>query len=117
VLAFGAVAAFGVDLNVAPKGGIVVDTGMFVNSIIQIISGYKSGLMTKSVSICHWLQRATSNSRWVTGVRLEWSFNANISFVLLSGRRKARPQPLQLKIFAKHDTHVSSEVPPSFVYA
>jgi hypothetical protein len=59
VLAFGAVAACGVDLNVAPRGGIVVDTGMFVNSIIQIISGYKSGLMTKSVSICHRLQRAT----------------------------------------------------------
>jgi hypothetical protein len=58
VLAFGAVAACGVDLNVAPKGGVVVDTGMFVNSIIQIISGYRSGLMTKSVSIWHQLQRA-----------------------------------------------------------
>lgn len=58
VLAFGALATCGVDLNVAPKGGVVVDTGMFVNNIIQIISGYKSGLMTKSVSIWHRLQRA-----------------------------------------------------------
>jgi hypothetical protein len=58
VLAFGAVAACGVDLNVAPKGGVVVDAGMFVNSVIQIVSGYRSGLMTKSVSICHRLQRA-----------------------------------------------------------
>ena len=59
MLAFGAVAACGVDLNIAPKGGTVICTGMFFNSIIQIISGYKSGLMTKSVSICHRLQRAT----------------------------------------------------------
>ena len=59
VLAFGAVAACGVDLNVAPKGGVVVYTGMFFNSIIQVISGYKSGLMTKSVSIWRQLRRAT----------------------------------------------------------
>jgi len=59
VLVFGAVAACGVDLNIAPKGGVVVYTGMFFNSIIQVISGYKSGLMTKSVSIWRQLQRAT----------------------------------------------------------
>jgi len=47
VLAFGAVAACGVDLNIAPKGGIVVYTGMFFNSIIQVVCGYKSGLMTE----------------------------------------------------------------------
>ena len=60
VLAFGAVAACGVDLNIAPKGGVVVYTGMFFNSIIQIVSGYRSGLLTKSVSIWRQLQRATT---------------------------------------------------------
>lgn len=59
VLAFGAIAACGVDLNIAPKGGVVVYTGMFFNSIIQVISGYKSGMMTKSVSILRQLHRAT----------------------------------------------------------
>ena len=59
VLAFGAIAACGVDLNIAPKGGVVVYTGMFFNSIIQIFSGYKSGLMTKSVSIWRQQRKAT----------------------------------------------------------
>jgi hypothetical protein len=49
----------GVDLNIAPRGGVVICTGMFFNSIIQVIFGYKSGLLTKSVSIWRHLQRAT----------------------------------------------------------
>jgi hypothetical protein len=59
VLAFGAIAAWGVNLNIAPKGGTVICTGMLFNSIIQLIAGYKSGLMTKSVSIWRQLHRAT----------------------------------------------------------
>jgi hypothetical protein len=103
VLAFGAVAACGVDLNIAPKGGIVVYAGMFFNSIIQMISGYKSGLMTKSVSIWRQLQRATiefemrhENSIGIVVGRIhhdrggEWPAESQLSTALAEDLRQAR---------------------------
>jgi hypothetical protein len=50
-LIFGAIAACGVDLDIAPRGGIVICMGMFLNSVIQVAFGYRSGLMTKSMVI------------------------------------------------------------------
>ena len=38
---------------------MIIYTGMCFNSIIQVISGYRAGLLTKSVSIWRQLQRAT----------------------------------------------------------
>jgi hypothetical protein len=116
VLAFGALAAWGVNLNIAPKCGTVICTGMLFNSIIRLISGYKSGLMTKSVSIWRQLHRATigfelgeENSIAIVVGRIDANRNGG-------GPSESWPSNAPDHDLHAHDTRVSPELPASFVF-